>query len=99
MHNAEDAEETQRTQRRFFVGAQSMTADTAKIVDQTLSLPPNVRAFLAERLIESLDWRDDGELSPEWRAEVRRRCVQLDSDAVVLRDADDVFADAFAALE
>jgi len=62
-------------------------------------LSPPARAFVAERLIESLDAADDGELSPEWREEIRRRCREIDEGLVDLRDAADVFAKAYEALE
>jgi len=75
----------------------SMTAD--KIVAEALALPPHARAFVAERLIESLDTSVGGEISPAWRAEVSKRCLEMDQGSVELSDAADVFAKAFAALE
>lgn len=75
----------------------SMTAD--KIVAEALALPPQARAFVAERLIESLDAAPGMELSPAWREEVRKRCREADAGLVELRDAAEVFAKAYAALE
>lgn len=75
----------------------SMSAD--KIVAEALALPPHARAFVAERLLESLDTNAGGEISPAWRAEVRKRCQEIDKGAVELRDAADVFAKAYAALK
>ena len=63
-----------------------------------LGLPPQLRAFVAERLIESLDIPGAAPLSARWREEIRRRCTELDRGAVELRDADQVFAKAYAAL-
>ena len=74
----------------------SMTAE--KIVTEALSLSPHARAFVAERLIESLDANPGTELSPAWREEILKRCREVDDDAVELRDAADVFARAHAAL-
>ncbi|TVR06343.1 MAG: addiction module antitoxin RelB [Spirochaetaceae bacterium] len=74
----------------------SMTA--AKIVAEALSLSPQARAFVAERLLESLDAAPGEELSPAWRDEVRKRCQEIDDGAVELRDAADVLAKAHAAL-
>lgn len=74
----------------------SMTAD--KIVSEALSLSPQTRAFVAERLIESLDAIPGSDLSPAWREEIRKRCREVDEGAVELRDAADVFAKAYAAL-
>ena len=74
----------------------SMTADT--IVREALSLSPHARAFVAERLIESLDASPGADLSPAWREEIRKRCQEVDGGTVELRDAADVFAKAYAAL-
>lgn len=57
-----------------------------------------MRAFVAEKLIESLDACDGPPLSAKWREEVRRRCAEMDSGATELRDADMVFAKAYASL-
>lgn len=76
-----------------------VTVSTDLLIEQTLSLPAELRAFLAERLIESLDGQDSGELSPEWKEEIQLRCRELDRNVAVLRDADAVFRDAFSALE
>ena len=74
----------------------SMTAD--KIVAEALGLTPQARAFVAERLIESLDARPGEKLSEAWCGEVRKRCREVDEGTVELRDAADVFAKAYAAL-
>lgn len=74
----------------------SMTAD--KIVSEALGLAPQARAFVAERLIESLDVIPGTEISPVWREEIRKRCREVDEGAVELRDAADVFAKAYAKL-
>jgi hypothetical protein len=75
-----------------------MTVAVEKIVSEVLDLPPAVRAFVAEKLIESLDVASGGELSPEWREEIRRRCLEIDQGTAELHDAESVFARAFAAL-
>ncbi len=74
----------------------SMTVD--KIVSEALDLSPQARAFLAERLIESLDAAPGTEISAEWREEIKKRCREVDEGVVELRDAADVFAKAYAAL-
>jgi hypothetical protein len=66
----------------------------ARIVTEALSLSPEARAFVAERLLESLDVAPGADLSPAWREEVRKRCREMDEGAVELRDAADVFAKA-----
>ncbi len=74
-----------------------MTTAANRIVSEALELPPPVRAFVAEKLIESLDMTPGGELTPKWREEIRRRCEEIDQGTVELRDAESVFARAFAA--
>ena len=74
----------------------SITAE--RIVTEALSLSPHTRAFVAERLIESLDASPKAEISPAWRTEVRIRCREVDDGVVELRDAADVFAKAYATL-
>lgn len=74
----------------------SLTAE--KIVTEALSLSPQARAFVAERLIESLEASPGEALSPAWRDEVRRRCREIDEGTLELREAADVFAEAYAAL-
>jgi putative addiction module component (TIGR02574 family) len=66
-------------------------------VSEALDLPPTERAFVAERLIESLDAEPGPELSPAWMAEIRRRCREIDEGRAELRGADEVFARARAA--
>ena len=70
-----------------------------KIISDALELPPSLRALVAEQLIESLDEEVSPELSPAWRAEILRRCAQIDAGSVELLDANDVMAQAFAAPE
>ena len=73
-----------------------MTAE--KIVSEALGLPPHARAFVAEKLIESLDASPGEEISPLWREEIQKRCREVDAGLVELRDAADVFAKAYVAL-
>ncbi len=85
-------------------GAQSdcsyhMSTNVDKIVSEALELAPEARAFVAEKLIESLDAEPMAELSPAWREEIRKRCREIDRGLVELPDAEDVFARARSALE
>ncbi|MBI2838395.1 MAG: addiction module protein [Acidobacteria bacterium] len=75
-----------------------MNMRVEEIVLQALELPPPARALLVERLIESLDCMP-GELTPQWKDEIRRRCRELDQSIVELRSAEDVFAEAYRTLE
>jgi len=72
------------------------TIDT--IIAEVLSLSPQTRAFVAEKLIESLDSEPGVILSSAWKEEVHKRCREIDEGAVKLRDAEDVFARGYAAL-
>ena len=71
----------------------SKTAD--KIVAEALGLSRQARAFVAERLIESLDADPGTEISAAWRDEIKKRCREVDEGLVELRDAADVFAKAY----
>ena len=62
-----------------------MTASAEQIVIQALELSPQARAFVAERLIESLNAAPGAELSPAWRAEIQKRCRDVDPGSVELR--------------
>ena len=75
-----------------------MSTTAEKVVLEALGLPASLRAFVAEKLIESLDASDAPPLSSEWRKEVRRRCAEMDQGTAEIRDADAVFAKAYAAL-
>ena len=75
-----------------------MSISAEKLVAEALELPRHIRAFVAEKLIESLDVVPEVELSSAWRDEVRKRCREMDEGVIELRDADAVFKNAFAAL-
>ncbi len=75
-----------------------MGVTVEEIVTDAMGLPPALRAFVVEKLIESLDGSADLILSAKWKEEIRRRCAELDKSAGQLRDADTVFKDAYAKL-
>ena len=75
----------------------NITAD--QLINEALGLPLRLRAFVAEKLIESLDAAPADELSPAWRSEIRRRSREIEEGTAVLRDADEVFKNAYAALK
>ena len=64
------------------------------VIKQALELPSRVRAFLAEKLLESLDFGEPFEVSSEWRDEIERRCRQIDEDQAQLIVGDKVFKEA-----
>lgn len=73
-----------------------MGTDLEKIISEALALPLASRAFVAEKLIESLDAPECPPLSTKWQEEIERRCAETDRGAVELREAEAVFARAFA---
>lgn len=70
-----------------------------KIIAEALRLPSTLRAMVAERLIESLDFEESGDFPPEWREEVLRRCREIDENSVELVPAETVLARAYASLK
>jgi len=71
-----------------------MSNSTEKVLAAALDLPAPARAFLAEKLIESLDVEPAPELSAAWKEAVRRRCREIDEGRIELREAEEVFARA-----
>jgi putative addiction module component (TIGR02574 family) len=75
-----------------------MNITAEKLVSEALNLPNPVRAFVAERIIESLDLDSDIDLSPEWKEEIEKRCREVDENTLALIGADEVFKKAYARL-
>ncbi len=75
-----------------------MKITVEQVVSEALELPPSARAFIAEKIIESLDAAAGVELSPQWKEEIRKRCNEVDQGLVQLRDAESIFEKAYAAL-
>ena len=72
-----------------------MDKSIEKLINDILNLPNELRAYLAEKLLESLDVDKDFEISEEWKHEIERRCEEIDNGSVTLKDADEVFASAY----
>jgi len=68
-----------------------VTLTIDKTLSEALQFPRESRAFLAEKLLESLDFGEEFDVSDEWRAQVRRRCREIDLGTVELLAADEVF--------
>lgn len=75
-----------------------MNTSVDKIMVEALNLPSPLRAFLAAKLLESLDVDGAQELSPEWKEEIRKRCREIDEGAVHLVEAEEAFARAYSRL-
>jgi hypothetical protein len=43
-----------------------------------MALPSESRAYLAERLLETLDFEEDFAVSDVWLKEISKRCQELD---------------------
>lgn len=76
-----------------------MTSQPDTILNEALKLPVAVRAYVAERLIESLDEENDLPLSPAWQEEIERRRVEVENGTVALIPAEEAFAHAHRTIE
>lgn len=70
-----------------------MKAEAKRILDEAMQLEPATRAFIAEALLEGLDFEEDFEVSPAWRTEIQRRCDELDRGTATLMESNTVIAD------
>lgn len=76
-----------------------MDEKTEKTINAVLELPVQIRAWLAEKLLESLDEGEQFEISDDWKREIFVRCKQIDNSQVDLKDAEEVFKSTYKALE
>ena len=53
-----------------------------KLLKDVLNLPPEARAALAAKLIDSLDSEPDEDAEEQWGAEIERRLAEVDSGRV-----------------
>jgi putative addiction module component (TIGR02574 family) len=63
-----------------------------QILSEVLILPTSTRAFIAEKILETLDNDEPFTLSAEWQVEVNRRITEIDAGEVEMVAAPDVFA-------
>ena len=63
--------------------------DIKHIAEQAFQLPEAARELLAEALVESLDRDDSFELSDEWKAEIEKRCAEVDQGLTKLIPAEE----------
>ena len=63
----------------------------SSVFDDALSLPSDMRAELAERLVQSLDETEEIQLTPAWRQEIRRRLEAFDKGEMEAIPAEEVF--------
>ncbi len=67
-----------------------MTGNWEEIMGAALSLPPGMRAMLAEHLLESLDAESQKETDAAWAKVVEERIAEIDAGKVELASADAV---------
>ena len=58
------------------------------ITEQALKLEPTLRAFVAEILLESLDYEEDFVVSEAWLQEIQKRCKEIDTNPSQLIDGE-----------
>lgn len=71
-----------------------MSGNAEKVVRQALLLPREQRAYVAEKLLESLDFEEPFKVSSKWKNEILRRCKNLDRGEVELISGDQVLLEA-----
>ncbi len=76
-----------------------MTSTLDALLEEILNLPQTLRAYVAEQLLESLDMGMDATLSQAWRDTLIRRAKEVEEGLVTLQASDQVFKDAYKALE
>ncbi|MEQ1558875.1 MAG: addiction module protein [Methyloglobulus sp.] len=63
------------------------------ITEQALKLEPALRAYVAEVLLESLDYEEDFVVSDAWRQEIKQRCHDIDADPSLLIEGERFMAE------
>ena len=71
-----------------------MSPEAKNIIHDALQLPRDIRALIAEKLLESLDYEEPFELSKKWKEEIERRCQGIDNGSVQLVPGDQVLREA-----
>lgn len=59
------------------MGIRGKAMNIETVAQQILSFNANSRAYLAEVLLESLDYEDDVVISGQWRQEINKRCEEI----------------------
>lgn len=61
-----------------------MNEAVEKILQEALTIPPQDRAFIAERLITSLDTVTDTDVEIAWQQEIQKRLSEIERGEVTL---------------
>lgn len=70
-----------------------MSKMTLEFVTAALALPPEDRALLADKLLESLSEQEQSEIDAAWAEEARQRLEAFDRGEMEAIPAEDVFRD------
>jgi len=62
-----------------------------QILTEAMHLPKPSRAFMAEKLLESLDYEEDFTIPDEWLEEIHRRITEIDAGRMKMIPAAQVF--------
>ncbi|MDA0839733.1 MAG: addiction module protein [Planctomycetota bacterium] len=65
-----------------------------RLAEDLLSLPPLSRAYLADRLVDSIDQYAEPEIEAAWRSEVERRLEEYEEGKVEGISSEEVFRQA-----
>jgi hypothetical protein len=76
-----------------------MTTEADQIAAEILALPASVRAFLAHKLLASLDDDVDGGAEAEWMAVIDRRSEEIATGRVQCRPVAEVVRELRARLD
>jgi putative addiction module component (TIGR02574 family) len=66
-----------------------MQPEINDVAERILKLSPTARAYLAEVLLQSLDYEEDFPVSDEWIKEIHHRCHEIDEKIIELITAED----------
>jgi len=68
-----------------------MISKQEEIIEQAMTLPPDARALLADKLLHSLDSPTREEIDQLWAEEAERRVQQIKNGEVELIPGEEVF--------
>jgi hypothetical protein len=69
-----------------------------QILKEIASMPAPTRAFIAEKILEMLDFEEQINLSPEWMQLIKQRAEDIDVGLVQMVNADEVMTGIWADL-
>ena len=76
-----------------------MATTLEEMTTEALALPVEARAFLVEKLLESLDEQEDFSISEAWMKEITKRSREIDEGRVQGIPAEQVFDEMRRELE